>query len=365
VQRHSYYLPVKEKKKSSLTAELDPNHTQNNAEIDSFKNEVINITTGWFHIVNRVIDSYWLAYDALQYLTDSFQCTQKSNSTMEENQELDRQKIEASINDYVTHWNNNDMDSWGTLFTNDADYINRNGGWWKNNKDNIEGHKQIHKMLIESGQPKSFSLEVKKVDFLKPDLAVVQVLSEWPGFKSYNNQSKENIKGIITCVFVKIDSKWLIKTLHNTLIDTPHNQDTNEDFEGEYISRKIKDALIKADISGDWNDFLGMMDEDVTFTVTIAEGTPISGVFRGKQRVVEYFESILPSVASFSQNKPIEFITDQNKIIALGDDTYTVVKNNKSQRSPYAIVIDLENDKINNILIIQNLSGIHKAYMSD
>src|SRR5690554_5659375 len=114
-------LACKGEKKSSLTAELDPNHTQNNAEIDSFKNEVINITTGWFHIVNRVIDSYWLAYDALQYLTDSFQCTQKSNSTMEENQELDRQKIEASINDYVTHWNNNDMDSWGTLFTNDAD----------------------------------------------------------------------------------------------------------------------------------------------------------------------------------------------------------------------------------------------------
>ena len=285
---------------------------------------------------------------------------------MEENQQLDRQKIEASINDYVSYWNNNDMDSWGTLFTDDVDYINRNGGWWKNNKDNVEGHKRIHNMLIESGQPMSFRLEVHKIAFLKSDLAVVQLLSEWPGFKSYNRgRSEENIKGIITCVFLKVDGEWLIKTLHNTLIDTAPGQHIHEEIKAENFGQQIKDALTKANTSDDWRDFLDMMDEDVTFTATIAEGTPISGVFRGKPSVVAYFDTILPSVASFSQNKPVEFVISRNKIIVLGDDTYTIIKNQKSQRSPYAMVIDHQDGKIKNILIIQDLSGIHQAYALD
>ena len=147
-----------------------------------------------------------------------FGCNQNTRTSMEAEQKSDTQKIEAALDDYVTYWNNNDMDSWGILFTDDVDYINRKGGWWKNNKDNIAGHKHIHKMLVEMDQPKTFSLEIHKIEFLKPDVAVVQALSEWPGFKPYDSGGT-NLRGIITCVFVKNDGKWLIKTLHNTLRD--------------------------------------------------------------------------------------------------------------------------------------------------
>jgi len=143
---------------------------------------------------------------------------QNSKTRMETTQDFDIQQIETVLKDYVRYWNTNDMDSWGTLFMDDVDYINRNGGWWTNNEDNIAGHKIIHKMLIDLEQPKTFSLEIQKIDFLKPDVAVVQALSEWPGFKPLTpeNQTKK-LNGIMTCVFVKTDGKWLIKTLHNTL----------------------------------------------------------------------------------------------------------------------------------------------------
>ncbi|WPR77380.1 SgcJ/EcaC family oxidoreductase [Algoriphagus sp. NG3] len=133
-------------------------------------------------------------------------------------QKSDLQSIETALEDYVFYWNNSDMDSWGKLFTHDVDYINRNGGWWKNNKDNIAGHKQIHKVLIEMGQPKTFSLEIKKTEFLNPEVAVVQAWSEWPGFKTSNSEDQtKTLKGIMTCIFVKLQGQWLIKTLHNTL----------------------------------------------------------------------------------------------------------------------------------------------------
>jgi uncharacterized protein (TIGR02246 family) len=130
----------------------------------------------------------------------------------------DRKQIETALDKYVEFWNNNDMDSWGTLFAEDVDYINRNGGWWRNNTDNVTGHKQIHQMLIAMGQPKTFSLEIKKIEFLKPDIAIVQAVSEWPGLKPLTaGEPIENLKGIMTCVFVKTEGNWLIKTLHNTL----------------------------------------------------------------------------------------------------------------------------------------------------
>lgn len=142
----------------------------------------------------------------------------KKSLEMELSQNSNIQQIESVLKNYALYWNANDMDSWGKLFTDDVDYINRKGGWWTNNEDNIRGHKKIHNMLIEMCQPKTFQLEIQKIDFLKPDVAVVQAVSEWPDFKPTNDgEATKNLKGIMTCVFVKKNGNWLIKTLHNTL----------------------------------------------------------------------------------------------------------------------------------------------------
>lgn len=145
-------------------------------------------------------------------------CEQNQTKTMEEDLRPNIEKIEAVMKNYVSYWNDNDMDSWGTLFTDDVDYINRRGGWWKNNKDNIEGHRHIHKMMVETGQPKTFRLEIGQIEFIKPDVAIVHALSEWPGFKSYGKEGNtETLRGVLTCVFVKVEGEWLIRILHNTL----------------------------------------------------------------------------------------------------------------------------------------------------
>lgn len=110
------------------------------------------------------------------------------------------------------------MESWGKLFTENVDYVNRAGGWWQSNKENIEGHRQIHKTLIEQGQEMNFELTVQKITFLKPDVALVHVLSNWPGSKQNGrNQEAPSPQGILTLVMLKIDTSWKIRALHNTL----------------------------------------------------------------------------------------------------------------------------------------------------
>ena len=56
---------------------------------------------------------------------------QISTPTMKPGQKSDRQNIEAVLDNYAIYWNDNDMVSWGTLFADDVDYINRKWSWWK------------------------------------------------------------------------------------------------------------------------------------------------------------------------------------------------------------------------------------------
>lgn len=129
------------------------------------------------------------------------------------------------------------------------------------------------------------------------------------------------------------------------------------------MEQKIKNALAAANLNDNWSDLLDLMDENIEFSATIPEGTPISGIFRGKESVINYFTHTLPSVASFHQNVETEYAVQDNKIIVLGDDTYHVIKNDRSYRSPYAMVIRFTDEKITKILIIQDLSGIYLAYI--
>ncbi len=129
----------------------------------------------------------------------------------------DKRRIENVVADYVTHWNRSDIESWGELFTADVDYVNRGGGWWKSNEENLEGHKQIHGMLVESNQPMSYFLRIESIEFLHADIALVHANSEWPGFTPPGGKP-QNLKGIMTIVFKRENGRWKIRALHNGLV---------------------------------------------------------------------------------------------------------------------------------------------------
>jgi uncharacterized protein (TIGR02246 family) len=129
----------------------------------------------------------------------------------------DEAAIRKILADYVGAWNRHDMTAWGKLFTDDVDYVNRGGGWWRSNKENVEGHKLIHDMLVRQKQKMTYKSDVEKITFLKPDIAVVHVTWEWPGFTLPSGEEVTDFRGIITMVTVKLDGKWLIRALQNTV----------------------------------------------------------------------------------------------------------------------------------------------------
>jgi uncharacterized protein (TIGR02246 family) len=131
----------------------------------------------------------------------------------------DEKAIKAVLATYEETWNKHDMNAWGKLFTDDVDYVNRNGGWWKGNRANVEGHEALHEAMKKQNQKMTWSAAVEKISFLSPDIALVHAASKWPGFAL---PSGEEVKGgIMTLVLVKQDGKWLIRALQNTLVSAP------------------------------------------------------------------------------------------------------------------------------------------------
>ena len=139
----------------------------------------------------------------------------------QEARKMDEEAIGKILAIYVDSWNRHDMDAWGKLFTDDVDYVNRGGGWWKSNKENIEGHKVIHDLLVKQKQKMTYNSHIAEIHFLKPDVALVVATWEWPGFMQPSGEEWKDFKGIITMVLLKRDDRWLIRALQNTVTSPP------------------------------------------------------------------------------------------------------------------------------------------------
>jgi ketosteroid isomerase-like protein len=128
-------------------------------------------------------------------------------------------------------------------------------------------------------------------------------------------------------------------------------------------NRSLHETITYVVETSDFEPLFAYLADDVVFKVTIPEGTPISGEFRGKQAVIEYFDRI-GEIAEFHQEQPLELLTTENRIVLLGDDSFTIKKTGGTARSEYAIVFDLRDGLITRFLIIQDLSAFVDAYRS-
>jgi ketosteroid isomerase-like protein len=116
---------------------------------------------------------------------------------------------------------------------------------------------------------------------------------------------------------------------------------------------------------GNWQPLLDHLAEDIVFKVTIPDGTPISGEFRGKPAVTEHFE-LLPELLEFRQERPMDFLGAGDRVVVLGCESFEIKKNGVTVTgSEYADVLDLRDGLITRFLVIQDLSAVVDAYRSN
>jgi ketosteroid isomerase-like protein len=112
----------------------------------------------------------------------------------------------------------------------------------------------------------------------------------------------------------------------------------------------------------DWRRLIDRLADDVVFKVTIPEGTPVSGEFRGKQAVVEHLTN-LGDLLEFRQEKPLEYYGNGERVVVLGQETVEIKKSGVTvPRSEYTDVLDFREGLITRFLIIQDMSAFVDAY---
>lgn len=114
---------------------------------------------------------------------------------------------------FESTWNAHDMKTFGTLLTEDVDWVNVDAGRGKGREMVEQGHVRVH-----AGKFKDSVMTVKNVEVavLKPDVALVHVSWGLRGDRNDDGTPREPREGLFTWVTVKDGGAWKIRASHNT-----------------------------------------------------------------------------------------------------------------------------------------------------
>lgn len=113
--------------------------------------------------------------------------------------------------------------------------------------------------------------------------------------------------------------------------------------------------------TGSTQPLLDLLDDDAVYKLSLPKGTPLSGEFRGKSAILEYFER-LEEVLEVLEVETWDFVGNGDQVIVLGDEQFVVKKTGRVCYSEFALVLDFSGGKIVRALVIEDLSGVVEAF---
>ncbi|MBZ9990859.1 SgcJ/EcaC family oxidoreductase [Mesorhizobium sp. BH1-1-5] len=122
---------------------------------------------------------------------------------------LEISKPEDAAAAFADAWNRHDMDDFAVLFSEDANFVNVVGMWWKNRAEIEAAHRATHGAMFRDSRLEGI---VSSVVELSPGLASLHYRWTLTG-ASAPDGSRE---GILLLVVKKEQSGWRIKVAQNT-----------------------------------------------------------------------------------------------------------------------------------------------------
>jgi uncharacterized protein (TIGR02246 family) len=126
---------------------------------------------------------------------------------------MDDQAIRRLIDDFLSAWNRHDMRAFGSLYRDDADFVNVYGTHWQGATRIADEHGALHETIFRSSRLTASRVEVK---FLNPDVATAHVFWDLSGLVRPNGEPAPDRRGILINVLVRDGSTWRIAATHNT-----------------------------------------------------------------------------------------------------------------------------------------------------
>jgi len=114
---------------------------------------------------------------------------------------------------FVDDWNRHDMNDFGSLFTDDAQFVNVIGLWWHSRAEIQTAHEALHATRMRNSHLVATESAVR---LLGSDAAVL--LQQWQltGDTGIDGATLPMRTGVMTLVIVREGSRWQIASAQNT-----------------------------------------------------------------------------------------------------------------------------------------------------
>lgn len=120
--------------------------------------------------------------------------------------------------------------------------------------------------------------------------------------------------------------------------------------------------LFGAFLQGDMNPIFEAVTDDVEVRLTVSAGTPLSGVFRGKAGLGEYFGRNAETVET-TAFEISNYLAGGDQVAIVGRESLVVRSTGKaSVDSDWVMLCTFTGDKISSIVVIENTSAISEAF---
>jgi uncharacterized protein (TIGR02246 family) len=130
-----------------------------------------------------------------------------ARTAMSRNEEVAVRKV---ISDFADAWNRHDAKAMAELHTEDVNFVNIFGQWWKGRSEVEQGLRRGHATAFSKSR---MLVNSEMVKFLAPDVALVH------GIMELQDAPPETLGRCHSSrVIVKQNEMWLISSFQNTLI---------------------------------------------------------------------------------------------------------------------------------------------------
>lgn len=139
----------------------------------------------------------------------------------------DHTKDEASINKQIDamiySWNNHNYDDMKNYTTENTDWVNVVGMWWKGRKESQYAHQAYHNTIFQKSIMEKKSVAIR---FVTSDVAIAHFMCHFSGgdVPLPDGKKQEPTDDLATLVYVKQNGTWLMTAGENVHIDKEAQQ---------------------------------------------------------------------------------------------------------------------------------------------
>jgi uncharacterized protein (TIGR02246 family) len=123
--------------------------------------------------------------------------------------------VEKQIDALIASWNNHDYSTMAAYATEDADWVNIVGMWWKNRKEVQFAHQAYHEVMFKNVTLTKNSAHLRQIT---PDVIIAHLNTKVGAFTTPGGHQKPEADNMSLLVFVKKGRKWLLTAGENVEI---------------------------------------------------------------------------------------------------------------------------------------------------